>query len=133
MTPFAHTGSTFEKLFIREICRIKSSTHWHKLRINIANSSGEMKLWKCQWRHSRIPEVFSKKLLQPVKCRIKSSFHWQKLRINTVNSSGENFNEIIRAYRKYFRKVVAAWYKQYLLLYSLAQTSHKYCLQQLRN
>ena len=27
-----------------------------------------------------------------------------------------------------FEKVVAAWYKQYLLLYSLAQTAHKYCL-----
>ena len=44
MKPFAHTGSTFEKLLKREICRIKFSTHWRKLRINIAYSSREIKL-----------------------------------------------------------------------------------------
>ena len=41
----------------------KSSIHWRKLRIIIAYSSGEIKLWKFQWRHSRIPEVVSKKFL----------------------------------------------------------------------
>ena len=143
-------------IFFLRSCRIKSSTHWNKLRINIAYSSIEIKLWKFQWRHSRIPEVFSKKLLQPDTCKITSSFHWRKLRINTVNSSSEtklwkfqwnhsripevlskkllhydissiyssiywrklriniayssveiklwNFNDVIRAYRKYFRK-----------------------------
>ena len=89
MTPFAHTGSTFEKLLKREICRINYSTNWRKLRINITNSSGEIKLWKFQWRHSRIPEVLLKKLLQHDIWRIKSSIHWRKLRINIVNSSGE--------------------------------------------
>ena len=89
MTPLAHTGSTFEKLLKREICKIKSSTHWLKLRIFIAYSSGEIKLWKFQWRHSRLPEVLSKKLLKCEICRIKSSTHWRKLRINIVNSSGE--------------------------------------------
>ena len=44
MTTLAHTGSNSEKLLKREICKIKSSTHWHKLRINIAYSSGEIKL-----------------------------------------------------------------------------------------
>ena len=58
MTPFAHTGSNFEKLLKREICRRKSSTHWRKLRINIAYSSKEIKL----------------------------------------------FNDVIRAYRKFFRE-----------------------------
>ena len=44
MMPFANTGSTFEKLLRREMFRIKSSTHWRKLRINIAYSSGKIKL-----------------------------------------------------------------------------------------
>ena len=57
MTSFAHTGSTLLK---HEISRIKSFIHWRKLRINIAYSSGEIKLWKFQWRHSCIPEVLSK-------------------------------------------------------------------------
>ena len=58
MTSFAHTGSTFEKLLKPDWCRIQSFIHWRKLRINIAYSSGEIKLW--------------------------------------------NFNDVIRAYRKYF-------------------------------
>ena len=32
----------FRKIVEREICRIKSSTHWRKLRINIAYNSGEI-------------------------------------------------------------------------------------------
>ena len=44
MTPLARTGFTSEKLLKREICRIKASTKWGKLRINIAYSSGEIKL-----------------------------------------------------------------------------------------
>ena len=78
-----------KKLFKREICRIKSSTHWRKLRINIVNSSGEIKLWKFQSNHSRIPEVISKKLLQHDKYSIYSSIHWRKLRINIAYSSVE--------------------------------------------
>ena len=82
MTSFVHTGSTLLK---HEISRIKSSIHWRKLRINIAYSSGEIKLWKFQWRHSA--------------------------------HTGSTFE-----------KVVSAWNMQNLVLYSLEQTAHIYCL-----
>ena len=39
-----YTGSTFEKIVGHERCRIKSSSHWRKLRIYIAYSSGVIKL-----------------------------------------------------------------------------------------
>ena len=108
MTPFAHTGSTCKKLLKREICRIKSSTHWRKLRINIAYSSGEIKLWIFQWHHSSIPEVHSKKLLKADWYRKGSCIHWRKMHINIAYNSGEiklwHFNDVIREYRKYFRK-----------------------------
>ena len=59
-------------------------------------------------------------------------FYWCNVRINIANSSEEIniliFNDAIRAYRKYFRKVVETWNMQNKLLYSLAQTAHKYCL-----
>ena len=78
------------------------------MRINIVNSSGEIKLCKFQSNHSRIPEVISKKLLQHDKCSIYSFIHWRNLRINIAYSSVEinfeNFNDVIRAYRKYFLK-----------------------------
>ena len=74
----------------------------------------------------------------------------------------ENFNDVINAFRKYFRKsccsmidavfsslftgancalillkvmekFVETWNMQNKVLYSLAQTAHKYCLQQRRN
>ena len=60
MMSFAHTGSTFEKLLQYDICRIKSSIHLRKLRINIVYSSGEFKFFKFQLRPSRIPEVLWK-------------------------------------------------------------------------
>ena len=177
MTSFVHTGSTLLK---HELSRIKSAIHRRKLRINIAYSSGEIKLWKFQWRHSSIPEVLSKKLFQHEICRIKSSIHWNKLRIYTAYSSGEiklwkiqwrhsripevlskiccsmkyeefsplficancayilriaaeklnfeNFNDVICAYGKYFRKSFLALNMQNLILYSLAPTAHIYCL-----
>ena len=36
-------------------------------------------------------------------------------------------NDVIYAYRKYFRKVVETWNMQNKIIYSLAQTAHKYC------
>ena len=76
--------------------------------LSTALSSGEIKLRKFQWRHLRIPDVLSKKFLKPDWCRNDSSIHWRKLRINIAYSSGDirhwNFNDVIRAYRKYFRK-----------------------------
>ena len=108
MKSFAHTGSTFKKLLQHDISSINSSIQWRKLRINIAYSSVEIKLWKFQWRHLRIPEVLSKKLLKPDWYRIQSFIHCRKLRIYIAYSSGEiklwNFNDVIRAYRKYFWK-----------------------------
>ena len=102
MTSFAHTGNIFEKLLQPDKCRIKSSIHWRKLRLNTVNISGEIILWKFQWNHSRIPEVLSKELLHHNISSIYSSIHWRKLRINIAYSSVEiNFNDVIRAYRKY--------------------------------
>ena len=60
----------FKKVVQHDICRIKSFIHWRKLRICIANNSGEIGVWTFQWRHLRIPEVLSKKLLQHNICRI---------------------------------------------------------------
>ena len=44
------------------------------------------------------------------------SIHWRNVGINIANSSGEIniliFNDAIRAYRKYFRKVVETWNMQ---------------------
>ena len=88
MTPFAHTGSTLEKLLKREICRIKSFTHWRKLCLNIAYSSGEIKLWKFQWRHSRIPEVLSKSFCSMIYAEFSPLFTGANC-INIINSSGE--------------------------------------------
>ena len=54
------------------------------------------------------------------------------MRMNIVNSSREIniliINNAIRAYKKYFRKVVEMWNMQNKVLYSLVQTAHKYCL-----
>ena len=43
-----------------EICSIKSSIHWRNVRINIANSSGEINFLIFNKRHSRTQEVLSK-------------------------------------------------------------------------
>ena len=65
-------------------------------------------------------------------CSIQSSIHWHEVLINIAISSGEFniliFNNVIRAYRKYFQKVVETWNMQNKVLYSLAQTAHKYYL-----
>ena len=110
MTSFAHTGSTFEKNVGHDICRIQSSIHWRKLRIYIAYSSGEIKLCKFQWRHSRIPEVhvLLKKLFGMIYAEFNSLFtgaYWAYiLLIAAEKFNFEHFNDVIRAYRKYFRK-----------------------------
>ena len=39
MTSFAHTGSTFEKVVSNEMCGILFCTSYHKLLIDIINSS----------------------------------------------------------------------------------------------
>ena len=63
MTSFAHTRSTFENgLLNMKYAEFTASIHWRNVRINIANSSGEIDI-----------------LI---------------------------FNNAIRGYRKYFRKVV---------------------------
>ena len=75
---------------------------------------------------------FGKTVVKHEICSIQSSIHWRNVRINIANSSGEInnliFNNAIRAYRKYFQKVVETWNMQNKLLYSLAQTTHKYYL-----
>ena len=126
MTSFVNTGST---LLTHELSRIKSSIHGRKLRINIAYSSGEIKLWKYQWRHSRIPKVLSKKLFQHEICRIKSSIHWNKLCIYTAYSSGklnfEKFNDVIHAYRKFFQKICCSMkYEEFSLLFICANCAY---------
>ena len=118
----------FRKVVGTWICRIKSSSHWRKLRINIAYSSGEIKLWTFQWRHSRIPEILSKKLFKPNWCKFSPLFIGANcaliLLIVAEKSNFEIFNAAIRAYRKYFRKFVCTWNMQNKVLYSLAQTAH---------
>ena len=108
MTSFTHTGSTFEKIVGHDRCRIQSSIHWRKLRIYIAYSSGEIKLWKFQWRHSRIPEVLLKKMFGMIYVEFNSLFtgaYWPYiLLIAAEKLIFEHFNDVIRAYRKYFRK-----------------------------
>ena len=51
------------------------------------------------------------------------------MRMNIVNSSREIniliFNDPIRVYRKYFRKIVETWNMQNKVLNLLAQTAHK--------
>ena len=87
MKSFAYTGSTFEKLLQHDVSSIYSSIHWRKLRINIAYSSVEIKLWKFQWRHLRIPEVLSKKLSSNEMCGIWFCTSCHKLLIDIINSS----------------------------------------------
>ena len=129
MTSFVHTGRTLLK---HELSRIKSSFHGRKLPINIAYSSGEIKLWKFQWRHSCTPEVLSKiccsmkyeefsPLFICANCAYILSIAAEKLNF-------ENFNDVICAYGKYFRKSFWALNMQNLILYSLAPTAHIYCL-----
>ena len=59
MTSFAHTESTFEKVvaawYMQNLVLYSLAQTVH-----IVNSSGEIKFWKFQWRHSRIPEIFRK-------------------------------------------------------------------------
>ena len=97
-----------KKLLQHDTCRIYSSIHWRKLRINIVNNSGEIKLWKFQWRHSRIPEVLSKSFWSLIDAEFSPLFTCAKsaliLLIVAEKSNFEIFNDVIRAYRKYFRK-----------------------------
>ena len=108
--------------------------HWHNLRIYIAYSNGEIRVWKFQWRHSRIPEVLSKS------CSTWYMHNWilyslaqtaqmycLKQRRNwSLNISMTSFAHTGST----FEKVVAAWYMQNLVSYSLAQTALTYCQQQ---
>ena len=71
MTSFTHSGSTSEKVVAAWLMQnFVLYLLAYKLRINIAYSNGEIKLWKFQWRHSRIPEVLSKKLSSNEMCGI---------------------------------------------------------------
>ena len=106
----------FQTLFPHEICRIKSFIHWRKLRINIAYSSGEIKLWNLYWRHSHIPEVLSKSCLSMKYAELSPLFTGTNsayiLLIAAEKLNFENFNDVIRAYRKYFWKNCWRWYMQ---------------------
>ena len=63
---------------------------------------------------------------------LKSSINRRNMCIDIANSSGEInifiFNDAIRAYTKNFRKVVETWNRQNKVVYSQAQTAHKYSL-----
>ena len=78
------------------------------MRINIVNSSGENKLWKFQWHHSRIRKCFRKSCCSMIDAEFSPLFTGENcaLILLTVMEklNFENFNDVIRAYRKYFRK-----------------------------
>ena len=129
MTPFAHTGSNFEKLLKREICRRKSSTHWRKLCINIAYSSGKLNFENfndviCAYRKyfqksccSMINAEFSP-LLTGANCAYILSTAALKLNI-------KNFNDVIRAYKKYFRKSCCSMiYAEFIPLFTGAKCTY---------
>ena len=94
MTSFAHTGSTFKKVFAA----------WYMQNL-VLYSLRRYQTLKFQWRHSRIPEVLSKKFLKPDIIPLFTGENCALILLIVAEISDiEIFNDVIRAYRKYFRK-----------------------------
>ena len=99
------------------------------MHIDIVNSNSEIKLWKFQWRYSRIPEVLSKSFWSLIDAELSPLFTDANctliLLLVAEKSNFEIFNvRHSRIPEVLSKKVFEAWLMQNLVLYSLAQTAH---------
>ena len=88
MTSFAHAESTFLNGFKHNMLNLILYSPQPNVRINIANSSGEINILILMTPFTHTGSTFEKLLKRDI-CRIQSSTHWRKLSINIAYSSGE--------------------------------------------
>ena len=135
MTSFAHTGSTFEKsclsmkytefsfLFTGVNCAYILLIAAEKL--NFENFNDVIRAYRKYIWKSCLSIKYAE--FSPVFTGINCAYIWL-IAVEKLNF--ENLNDVIRAYRKYFRKSCFSMkYEEFsILVYSLAQTAHIYCV-----